>query len=221
MRRALAPVLLLCVPAFACTASNNPEPSTTEAVATAPEPEPETEPVAPPTDDPEPAVDPAPADELQAFAPSRTFTGVMHLPASSQVIRDQKAFDAFVDGIPKKIVTKGPRKHEDSKDPLLAGPSFDWDTEMVIAGVCHSFYCVYDFKGWRMDGEEMVVVARGGEPDEAARYAQRPINPGGGDSVGHYTAIVVPRREGEVRFEESPPPPDPADALPEGLGPTD
>ena len=159
----------------------------------------------------------APASELRAFAPLRTYTGSMHLPANSTVIRDARGLKSFVDGIPEKIVTKGPRKHEDSKDPLLAGPSFDWDEEMILAGVCHSFYCVYEFQGFRMDGEVMVVVGTGGEPDEQARYAQRPINPGGGDAVGHYTAIVVPRADGEVRFEESPPPPDPAAALPKGF----
>lgn len=162
-----------------------------------------------------------PPKELQAFEPTRTYSGSMHLPAASVVIRDAAALADFVEGIPKKIVTKGPRKHEDSKDPLLAGPSFDWDEEMIIAGVCHSFYCQYTFKGWRMDGDVLVVEATGGESEESMMYAQRPINPGGGDAVGHYTAIVVPRNDAEVRFEESPSPPDPAAALPEGLEPAD
>lgn len=139
---------------------------------------------------------------LTRFAPSQTYKGLINLPSRSRVIRDEAAYVALVGELPTHVVTKGPARHNKSTDPLLAKPAVDFGKSMIVVGVCHSFYCRYEFDGYAMVGGKVVVHGRRGEPDEMAMYAQRPVRGGGRDAVGHYVALVVDRVEGEVVFQE-------------------
>ena len=146
--------------------------------------------------------------EVTPFDAEQTYGGRIHAPTPtelgaplSRVVRTQEEYDALVDMIPEHRVAKT-RDQKKNPDPLLQKPPIDFDKKMLVVGICPTFYCSYTLEGYTLEGETMVVHGRlPGEPEGAA-MAQRPIGLGGQDSVGNYSAVLVSRHDGPVRFEE-------------------
>ena len=139
-----------------------------------------------------------------SFETLASYGGRVALPLSGEadsiVIRSQAQLDSFLSRVPKTKVQKGPR-NVPSTDPLLTAAPIDFDKHMIVAAVCGSFYCRIEIEGFVKEGDTTVILVRsGGEPD-GAEMAQRPIHPGGGDSMGNYKGIKVPRVEGKVAFK--------------------
>jgi len=136
---------------------------------------------------------------VQRFVVKDTYGGRIPSGASSRVVRDQTEYDSFVGRLPKFKIQKGPR--EESDDALVKQPAIDFSKDMLVVATCDTFYCSVSIRGYVLEeGAMVVLMTQKGEP-EGAEMAQRPISMDGSDSMGNYTAIVVPKHDGDVRLE--------------------
>lgn len=111
------------------------------------------------------------------------------------VIRDQKAYDAFIGQIPAKEVSKT-NPAPDSKDPLLKKPEIDFKKHMLLVAVRgENMYCAVKVQRVAsVDGKLKAFVEHPKMPEHAHMLAY----PYG---VGTYHAVLVAAREGDVAQE--------------------
>jgi hypothetical protein len=108
------------------------------------------------------------------------------------VIKDRKAYKAFIERIPKKLVTKGPRRTEDSKDPLLKKPEIDFDNYLMVAVVSDDWYAEITFHKIQRRGKDLIAEYSIRYPEE---IYQKPLG------IGTYRAMVLEKVPGEVIFQ--------------------
>jgi len=108
------------------------------------------------------------------------------------VIRDQAAYDAFVDTLPtQRIQKKQPAPPSD--DPLLKRPAVDFTQHMLLVALRDDMYVGPVIRAVRPVASDLLVEVDHPDPGETV-YAARAMG------VGTYHAVKVPRVDGEVRW---------------------
>lgn len=149
--------------------------------------------------------------EVKPFEGEPAYGGRILLPSPlpggtlSVVVRTQAEYDAFVSRLPREKVQKT-NDASPNPDPLAKKPAIDFSKQMLVAGVCPSFYCSYRLEGTSMDGDALVIHGEPLPEPEGAAMAQRPVGMGSADAYGNYVGVLMERHDGEVRFEEPPRP---------------
>jgi len=110
------------------------------------------------------------------------------------VIRNRDAFDTFIKRIPKSIPSKGPRRANENKDPLLSDPKIDFSKKMMLVGSADNWYTrlllknIYGYNGAIYMGYRIIET-------EGTYLGQRPLG------LGRYLAVVIPRSKKTVMFK--------------------
>jgi hypothetical protein len=115
---------------------------------------------------------------------------------SHQVIQEKDSFFSFIDRIPKKLVTKGPRKHEDSKDPLLKKPEIDFNEKTALLIHSHNWYHDPVINEVKKQSGKIYVYFSVSEPDMPASALQTPMG------IGSYLVVIIPKTKGEFIFKK-------------------
>ncbi len=127
--------------------------------------------------------------------PTAEYSGVLslHGPGGVLVLRDQKAYDAFIDRIPRTEISKT-NPAPPSDDPLLKRPKIDFTENMAVVATSNFPHTRVKIVQLRLqsDGESVHLQVERVTPEEA-KYASVP------NDVGRYHLVVVDRRNGEVR----------------------
>lgn len=154
--------------------------------------------------------DPAPPAEKRSAAANDAVSfkviggGMLHLPKKAalsgrrptvgtghfrdvEVIRSQKAFDAFVAQLPKKTITKGPGRP--NPDPLLQKPVVDFKTNMVMI-------VYYDYM-WKKP-QIKSVTQKAGKLRIRAEFVSQPGIVQHAYGVGSYVAVTIKKTNDPV-----------------------
>ncbi|GMU58115.1 MAG: hypothetical protein AMXMBFR33_72610 [Candidatus Xenobia bacterium] len=117
--------------------------------------------------------------------------GQSNPPGGLLVIRDQKAFDAFVDRIPSEQITPT-RPAPPSDDPLLKRPRIDFSRSTVVVAYSGSMLTRVSIEKLALgaDGKSVTATVKREPVDEVASV---PLG------VGRYHCVVIDRRDGEIR----------------------
>lgn len=115
---------------------------------------------------------------------------------SPLVIRNRTQYAAFVVRIPRRRVTKGPRRKEKSNDPLLKKPAIDFTRHMLLVVMDGNWYNKLAVMDMNRSGSKLQVRYRVTQT-RGSLMGQRPLG------TGVYLACLVPRVRGRVTFKRS------------------
>ncbi|HOJ64088.1 MAG TPA: hypothetical protein PLE45_06675 [Spirochaetota bacterium] len=108
------------------------------------------------------------------------------------IIKNEIDFLNFIEKIPKKRVTKGFRKYEDSTDPLLKKPEIDFKKNMVLSIVTRNWLHYPKIERIEKGDNETIVFYSVSKPEQ---IHQTPMG------IGAYTLVVIPKLDGNIVFK--------------------